>query len=67
MSSVPQGSTMGPGLFNIFSNELDSGVGCALSTFVDDMKPGGVADSPEGCTAIQSDLNRPESGLTRIP
>ena len=51
---------MGPMLFNLFISDLDEG-----AEFADDIKLGGVADTPDTCAAIQKDLDRLENWIER--
>lgn len=47
-SSVPQGSVLGPALFNNFVGDMDSGIKHALGKFADDAKLSAAAETQEG-------------------
>jgi hypothetical protein len=59
LSGVPQGSVLGPVLFNILINNLDSAVTAdqILKKFADDSKLGQVINGPGSAAALQTSLD----------
>ena len=47
--------------FNILVNGLEEGIVSTLSKYASETKLGGAAGTPEGCAAVQQELDRMES------
>ena len=57
-SRVPQGSVLGPVLFNFFISDLDDGVKSNLFKFADDTKIWGEVSTLVGRERLQQELKR---------
>lgn len=66
-SDIPQGSRLAQTPFNVFINNHDDEVVTSLTRFVDDIKFGGVVNSPEGKATLQRAQEKWATGILRRP
>uniref|UniRef100_A0A8C4XYG1 Reverse transcriptase domain-containing protein n=1 Tax=Gopherus evgoodei TaxID=1825980 RepID=A0A8C4XYG1_9SAUR len=64
-SVVPQGSVLGPILFNLFINDLERGVNSEMAKFADDTKLLKIVKTKADCEELQKDLTKLSDWATK--
>ncbi|CAM5143004.1 unnamed protein product [Natator depressus] len=64
-SGVPQGSVVGPILFNLFINDLEKGVNSEVAKFADDTKLLKIVKTKADCEELQKDLTKLSDWATK--